>query len=268
MYPNQEKECSLLDFCEKKLKAKYLLSTKQILKLFANACPEVKVAEFTHLTDLELHLQAVVEDLQVIQDYTSCPIPIKSKTKSGYQLAHHGDSVDIAFADRNSRRGRVGYETAHTITTSPTQSIYFIDMNVNPRLTQIARCITTRQCSGISKHKAEHSGVFVIIKEIMPNEILSLGDDIAKQWEFENTYDKPITALIVTNSKGQCYLGYIKKLEPIECWRLQGFTDEQFNKVVENGIKDTQLYKMAGNAVSVPVISVLGRFIKQIQEVR
>jgi DNA (cytosine-5)-methyltransferase 1 len=110
--------------------------------------------------------------------------------------------------------------------------------------------------------------VFVIIKEIMPNEILSLGDDIAKQWEFENTYDKPITALIITNSKGQCYLGYIKKLEPIECWRLQGFTDEQFNKVVENGIKDTQLYKMAGNAVSVPVISALGRFIKQIQEVR
>jgi DNA (cytosine-5)-methyltransferase 1 len=210
----------------------------------------------------------VVEDLQVTQDYTSCPIPIKSKTKSGYQLAHHGDSVDIAFADRNSRRGRVGYETAHTITTSPTQSIYFIDMNVNPRLTQIARCITTRQCSGISKHKAEHSGVFVIVKEIMPNEILSLGDDIAKQWEFENTYDKPITALIVTNSKGQCYLGYIKKLEPIECWRLQGFTDEQFNKVVENEIKDTQLYKMAGNAVSVPVISALGRFIKQIQEVR
>jgi DNA (cytosine-5)-methyltransferase 1 len=53
---------------------------------------------------------------------------------------------------------------------------------------------------------------------------------------------------------------------PIECWRLQGFSDEQFNKVAESGIKDGQLYKMAGNSVSVPVISAIGRKIKQVNE--
>ena len=53
---------------------------------------------------------------------------------------------------------------------------------------------------------------------------------------------------------------------PIECWRLQGFTDEQFYKAVATGLKDGRLYKMAGNAVSVPVISALGMFIKSIAE--
>ena len=47
---------------------------------------------------------------------------------------------------------------------------------------------------------------------------------------------------------------------------MQGFTDEQFNMVADSGIKDGQLYKMAGNAVSVPVISALGQIIKNIWE--
>lgn len=50
---------------------------------------------------------------------------------------------------------------------------------------------------------------------------------------------------------------------PIECWRLQGFTDEQFYKAQATGLKDGRLYKMAGNAVSVPVISAIGQKIKE-----
>ena len=37
----------------------------------------------------------------------------------------------------------------------------FIDMNSPPNLTEIARCITARQDSGISNRKGEHSGVFI-----------------------------------------------------------------------------------------------------------
>ncbi len=105
-----------------------------------------------------------------------------------------------------------------------------------------------------------------MVKEIEPNEIISINDEIENNWILDNSTDKPITALIITNSEGDSYLGYIKKLEPIECWRLQGFTDEQFNMVADSGIKDGQLYKMAGNAVSVPVISALGQIIKNIWE--
>ena len=38
------------------------------------------------------------------------------------------------------------------------------------------------------------------------------------------------------------YYGYIRKLMPLEAWRLQGFTDEQFFKVQSVGMSDAQLY--------------------------
>src|SRR5699024_2678138 len=46
----------------------------------------------------------------------------------------------------------------------------------------------------------------------------------------------------------------IRKLTPLECWRLHGFTDEQFYKAKNDGVSNSQLYKQAGNSVSVPVI--------------
>lgn len=85
---------------------------------------------------------------------------IKAKTKDGYQIAYPGDSIDTAFSGENSRRGRVGNQIAHTLTTSATQAYYFIDLNPDPKLTEIARCITARYDSGISNRKAKHSGVF------------------------------------------------------------------------------------------------------------
>ena len=49
----------------------------------------------------------------------------------------------------------------------------------------------------------------------------------------------------------------IRKLTPRECWRLQGFTDEQFDKAKNAGVSDSQLYARAGNAVTVPVIKAI-----------
>lgn len=46
----------------------------------------------------------------------------------------------------------------------------------------------------------------------------------------------------------------IRRLTPLEFWRLQGFTDEQFYKAKDAGVSNFQLYTQAGNAVSVPVI--------------
>ena len=49
----------------------------------------------------------------------------------------------------------------------------------------------------------------------------------------------------------------IRKLSPLECWRLQGFTDEQFYKAKESGVSNSQLYKQAGNAVTVNVVDAI-----------
>lgn len=49
----------------------------------------------------------------------------------------------------------------------------------------------------------------------------------------------------------------IRKLTPLECWRLQGFTDTQHAKAVAAGVSDSQLYKQAGNAVTVTVVKAI-----------
>ena len=55
----------------------------------------------------------------------------------------------------------------------------------------------------------------------------------------------------------------IRKLVPIETWRLQGFTDEQFYKAKDSGVSNSQLYKQSGNSVSVPVVDAI---VKQLKE--
>lgn len=62
-------------------------------------------------------------------------------------------------------------------------------------------------------------------------------------------------------SNGKTYV--IRKLTPLECWRLQGFTDEQFNKAKEAGVSNSQLYKQAGNAVTVPVVEAIGEKLNE-----
>lgn len=46
----------------------------------------------------------------------------------------------------------------------------------------------------------------------------------------------------------------IRKLTPKECWRLMGFSDEQFEKAKEAGISNSQLYKQAGNSIVTDVL--------------
>lgn len=49
----------------------------------------------------------------------------------------------------------------------------------------------------------------------------------------------------------------VRKLTPLECWRLQGFPDWAFTRTREAGLSDSQLYKQAGNSVTVPVIKAI-----------
>ena len=49
----------------------------------------------------------------------------------------------------------------------------------------------------------------------------------------------------------------IRKLTPLECWRLQGFSDLAHETVKAAGVSDSQRYKQAGNAVTVNVIDAL-----------
>ena len=54
----------------------------------------------------------------------------------------------------------------------------------------------------------------------------------------------------------------LRRLTPLEFFRLQGTPDRVFLKGKELGISDTQLFKMAGNSVTVPVIEAIASRIK------
>ena len=140
--------------------------------------------------------------------------------------------------------------------------MYFIDMNPDPIITDTARCITARQDSGVSNHRGEHSAILVTDE---PRAILTPDrEKVRQQGRRVKEPDEPMFTITAQDRHGVWHKGRIRKLMPIECWRLQGFTDEQFNKAAATGLSDGRLYKMAGNAVSVPVISAIGRKIKEL----
>lgn len=70
-----------------------------------------------------------------------------------------------------------------------------------------------------------------------------------------------LVAYAVWYEKYQCYIA-IRKLTPKECFRLQGWTDDYFEKA-EFVNSDSQLYKQAGNGVTVTVIEAMARKLGQ-----
>ena len=46
----------------------------------------------------------------------------------------------------------------------------------------------------------------------------------------------------------------VRKLTPRDCMRLMGVSDADFDKMRADGISDTQLFKLAGNSIVVPVL--------------
>ncbi len=176
--------------------------------------------------------------------------------------------------------------------------LYLIDMNAPPNLTDKTRCITARQDSGVSKHKGEHSAVFVDLNEnpkvtdtarcLHTRMDLGVSTGTHKGERSgvlaeKNQYDlqrailnpfkektrqngrriknpnEPMFTLTVTDKHGIVHNGRIRRLMPVECWKLQGFTKEQFEKVRDSGVSDAQLYKLAGNAVTVNVVEAIAR---------
>ncbi len=53
------------------------------------------------------------------------------------------------------------------------------------------------------------------------------------------------------------YKNIIRKITPLESFLLTGFTQDDYNKVVESGVTKTNIYKQAGNSVVVNVVMAL-----------
>lgn len=90
-------------------------------------------------------------------------------------------------------------------------------------------------------------------------EVANTLDTSCNQGIFVKVSDELIV-YAVWYEKYQCYIA-IRKLTPKECFRLQGWSDDYFEKA-QFVNSDSQLYKQAGNGVTVTVIEAIARKMK------
>lgn len=167
-------------------------------------------------------------------------ILVHEGTKKGYTEAREGDSINIAYPNNISKRGRVGKNVSQTILTSPNIAVLenskeFSQPKVQDRIYDSNGIYPTVIASGfkpkIAERKMFNSFNNKIITDIAPTQTCSCGNVTS-------------TAAILVSEDFKTYMR-IRKLTPLECWRLMGFDDKDFYKAKSVGISDTQLYKQA-----------------------
>ena len=148
-------------------------------------------------------------------------VAIKEATKKGYAEATIGDSINIEQPNSQTRRGRVGHGVAQTLTTSPHQVV------LEPKIQQVGNIVSTGNWDNPQRGR------------IYSSEGLSPALNTVGGGGLEPKILEGIR---------------IRKLTPLECWRLMGFDDEDFYKAQKSGVSNSQLYKQAGNSIVVNVL--------------
>lgn len=142
-----------------------------------------------------------------------------------------------------------------------------------PKLTENARCLTSDYGKArMSNRSAEMSGVLLIkeatkkgYKEAAPGDSVKLSYTCGNTKRgrvgkaFAHTLDTSCAQGIVESG------GRIRRLMPRECLRLQGFSEDQIDRLLAI-TSDAQAYKQAGNSVTVNVIEAIGRNLKAVHK--
>lgn len=206
-------------------------------------------------------------------------VMVKEATKKGYAIAYEGDSINLEQPNSKTRRGRVGAGVAQTLTTSPQQAVIekiengepFIaasrernpentsdrtpgaptEQRLEPKLDGTTNTITTVQKDNYVIEPKER--FFKQAYDTFNSNDCEYGDTIDS---FNQKVNKTgICPTLTTRPEGfkTAILPItrslrIRKLTPLECWRLMGFTDEDYHKA-EKVNSGSQLYKQAGNAI-------------------
>lgn len=156
---------------------------------------------------------------------------VKEATKKGYAEIYEGDSVNLEQPNSKTRRGRVEKGCVQTLTTSCNQVV----VEPNDTYAEWQRKVFEKF---IEDSKGETCGV-----------ILENSHSFGYQAPMKNYSN----CLRTTSKIGVVDNCRVRKLTPRECYRLMGFTDEQFDRS-QAFSSDSQLYKQAGNSIVVDVL--------------
>ena len=116
---------------------------------------------------------------------------------------------------------------------------------------KIASCLTARDYKGIRKN-------FTCIAVLTPDKINKRQN--GRRFKESN---EPMFTLTAQDKHGilldENNTIRIRRLTPLECFRLQGFPDDFYYRAKEVGVSDTQLYKQVGNSITVNVIKEIAK---------
>lgn len=165
------------------------------------------------------------ENIKTINNFNRTPLPNLSRA-----LKAHKHDAGVVFCDLT----------------------YGIGLNA----TNNARCLQARYSKGISRNRGEISGVAIPV--LTPDK-----ENKRQNGRRMKENGEPMFTLTSQDRHGVMTGDYmIRRLTPKECFRLQGFPDELFEKAALVN-SDTQLYKQAGNAVTVNVIKAIGERMEE-----
>ena len=138
---------------------------------------------------------------------------------------------------------------------------------LNVELTTVEHWFRTDKCFSIPD-----AYIWYSLKELLQIDTDTFDKSVTTFIQQEGVYEKAnrvyntegIAPTLTNQSAEKITNNYvIRKLTPKECWRLMGFTDEQFDKAAEV-CSNTQLYKQAGNSI---VVNVLEAIIDNLKEI-
>ena len=172
-------------------------------------------------------------------------------------LGSQGSSVIKVF---DMTAATTGINETNTLTTGVQQgTLHFVDLSPPPVVTEECRSLNTRQC-GVHKYKGECSGV---LAEDGARAVLTPAkENVRQNGRRMKEPEEPMFTITATDRHGILYHGRIRRLVPRECLRLQGYYDWQIDKIIDS-TSDAQLYKQAGNGVTVNVIEAIGRLLQK-----
>ena len=216
--------------------------------------------------------------------YNSKDYGVPQNRERVYIVGHHGDStgqpllpvrrestaaLGQVIGGRQGERVYDGNKIYCTLTgqggnLGGNTGLYtFIDINKkgSVQTTDTARALLARYSKGQPNRPAECSGVLKVMPILTPDRL----EKRQNGRRIKNEGEPSFTLTSQDRHGGLIADDYIKirKLTPRECFRLQGFTDEQFDRAAAVN-SETQLYKQAGNAVTVNVVEEIGRHIKEV----
>ncbi|MCT0056496.1 DNA cytosine methyltransferase [Lactococcus lactis subsp. lactis] len=175
-------------------------------------------------------------------------IRVKEATKQGFAVAELGDSINFSVPNSKTRRGRVGKQVAQTLDTSCNQAVIV----QKPR--GLNKGGEHEVAPTLSSNSWHENNLLKVIGSTQNNAAVTDGTISPTLTSSMGTGGGHVPMPVFRDLR-------IRKLTPRECWRLQGFPDWAFDKAQEVN-SNSQLYKQAGNSVTVPVIYEIARRIK------